>query len=242
MKSNIIRASFGIGVVILILSSFLWYNLPWNRAKARSVAENYLQEKYEEEMVYLNTRLSLVEPSCYQVRFYPKSDPEVQFEVVVLPNDFSLPKNPDNYIQQYFCVQMEKQYEAIVRSIWNETATINFFSESRYQKTPLNTEMALSSISQNIDYLILVHLPFRLTEENTNEEAHNIFSIIQLFRNDAINTPKLTFIFRDENDSDHVDEVRLRFYVFYSVEDISDETQVEEIIKAELARQNKSSD
>ena len=132
---------------------------------------------------------------------------------------------------------MEKQYEAIVRNIWNETATINFFSESQYQKTPLNTEMALSSISQNIDYLIHVHLPFRLTEENTNEEAHNIFSIIQSFRDEEIDTPRLTFVYRDENDPDQL-EFTLSFYVFYSVEDISDETQVEEIIKTELARQN----
>ena len=107
MKKFVFGRSFlAIGVVILLipvmLSTLLRYNLPWNRAKARSVAEKYLQEKYEEEMVYFNTRFSFVEPTCYYVRFYPKSNPELQFEVVVLPNDFSLPKNPDNYIQQYF--------------------------------------------------------------------------------------------------------------------------------------------
>ncbi len=112
--------------VIAVLVLLAGGKATYNKHAARSAAEDYLAEKYTDEMQFESIYHSWIEPSRYRVMFSPKENEEIKFEVLV-QNDFTLwtsgtemnrDVSADNYYSAIFDYYMKRRLKDTAAEIW----------------------------------------------------------------------------------------------------------------------------
>jgi hypothetical protein len=192
-------------VIIIVAASIKTY-LTFKENKAVQIAQEYLNQKYEQEMQYQNVRFPWIDPSLYHVRFSPVNNPEIIFEVLV-QLDLSLTEKdnkhgnfiPDNYYVKYFEYCMEKYLVADVKHLWGDNATIkvldvNIGSAAFSVSPKINDEMTLMEMEPLIDdYWIYIRTNDTLVEELLEPIANRILEFIQIVKDNGFEPETLNF-------------------------------------------------
>jgi hypothetical protein len=146
-----------VAVVVLGAASIKSY-LSYKENKAIQIAQEYLNQKYEQEMQYESTRFSWIDPSLYHVSFSPVCNSEIIFEVIVYP-DLTIPEDrwefrqsswsADNYYVKYFEYCMEEYLAADVKRLWGNDATVKVFDVDiggvAFSVSPVGCKMKLDT-------------------------------------------------------------------------------------------------
>lgn len=188
-KTHVILVIIAAVLSALLLSLKLSSN--WNRARAREVAEAYLKTHYDEVMVYEGIRFSWIDPSLYHVFFHPEANPELQFDVEVLPKSFHLTKFPDNYMTQMFKFRFEKEYGPVIQNLWGEETKL-VVSESTRVVEETTPDMTLSQMSQTRQYRLTIYPNIAREMINPEEEQKRVFALIERLQNDDISFEELS--------------------------------------------------
>lgn len=150
--------------------------------KAVDIAKDYLQQKYEEEMEYVDIRLSLIDPCLYHVFFSSQTKTDIVFEVLVQLDltilELTDGKSADNYYIVLFEYMAEQYLESAAKSLWEAeseiTVTVN--QQGLYAYTideTVNENLPLSEMEKLFDYDITIQI--------TGGESH-LLDVEKLFR------------------------------------------------------------
>ncbi len=232
-------------VIIAIGAVSIKIYLSSKENKAIQIAQEYLNQKYEQEMQYENVRYSWIDPSLYHVRFSPVSKPEIIFEVLVYP-DLTIPedrwefgqskKSADNYYVKYFEYCMEKFLIADVTRLWGDKATVkvldvNIGGVAFSVSSELNDKITLMEMEPLIDdYWIYVRMNEIVFDELSTEKTANlIFEFIETIKNYDF-VPKTIDFWHPLTDDNEFD------IALHDWDEIKTVDQVVERIEAELGK------
>ena len=191
------------GIIIVAVVIIVITQLAASRDKEREavkIAQEYLNQKYEQEMIYQDIRKAPIEPGVYHVMFSSAKTPEIEFEVTV-PNSLMLPErvldfgrsdhSADNYYYKHFEYQMKKYLVEDVTRLWEDNATIRVtvMDISGFFTIPpeLNDTMSIKEMDSIVsDYWVAItinNMPF--DSKSVEVEASKIFEFIQNIQNDG---------------------------------------------------------
>ena len=197
-----------VGIIIVIIAiGTIGFNI-YKEKEAIQIAQEYLLEKYEQEMSYLSVWFSWVDPSLYHVYFFPQNNSELIFEVMV-SNDLKEPEerinsygqhfSPDNYYLRYFEWLLAQQFNNSIKKAWgnNAYAQVRVPNHALYSFTvpaELSDELALDEMVALVDdYLILIDTSQELNEANKLHEAEKILIVIQSVQQSGYEPENLVF-------------------------------------------------
>ena len=154
--------------------------------KAVQVAQEYLAQKYDQEMRYESIRFSWFDPSLYYVGFSPANNANIHFEVMVQQNltiDEEWTNNegdhfsPDNYYIARFEYFIVNYFQNEAKRIWgdNVSVIVRVPNEAIYSfKIPenLSDKMSMYELDNLIgEYLILIDIKQSMQEALKEDEA-----------------------------------------------------------------------
>lgn len=176
--------------------------------KAIQIATEYLEQKYEQKMVYQRIRYSWIDPSLYHVTFSPESHPDISFEVLI-QNDLTLRNNiqefrqttsPDNYYLKYFEYLMTEFLSDDINRLWNDTASITVLQHNigLYSFTipfELNDSMSLQDMESLIsNYWIYIQTTEALESSHDFENAaFLLYEFFQVLKNNSFSPDVISF-------------------------------------------------
>lgn len=181
----------GIIVIIAVAGTIaVRYHLSVKERKAVQLAQEYLDQKYEQEMQFESVRYSWVDPGLYHVYFI-STDTEIRFEVQMWPKALDFPEVTtddryiwDNYLSRFFCRKTEELVSPEVKMIWDENAKIlvvlsssNVYP-SRRTSDP-NEQMTASEMEPLYNYDFYIETNRLLNNESKIEEANRMFDMIE---------------------------------------------------------------
>ena len=111
-----------VGIAVCV-AAFLGY-YEGNERKAVQIAKGYLEQKYEQEMIYQGVRHAWIDPELYHVTF-TSVEMDVTFQVSIWPPVLRQTSTEvedgiwDNYLWNFFCKEMEGVLQPEAASIWN---------------------------------------------------------------------------------------------------------------------------
>lgn len=226
----------GIIIAIIAISALsIKVYLSSKENKAIQIAQEYLNQKYEQEMQYESTRFSWIDPSLYHVSFSPVSNSEIIFEVIVYP-DLTIPedrwefgessRSADNYYVKYFEYCMGDYLVADVKRLWDYDATVKVlditYGGVAFCVSPeLDDKMTLAEMEPLInDYWIYIKTgEMTVDDQSLEESARRIFEFIQIIKNNGFMPETIDFwypatedettdvVLRNWNKIDTVDQV-----------------------------------
>lgn len=175
--------------------------MPWRKAQARTLAEEYLKERYSETMIYEGMRLSSTDPMLYRIAFHSSSFPQFSFTVLVEPQKMQLTKNPDNYFEQLFSYLLNQKYDSAVKELWSEKAELHVSPQdpiASFQDTShFNGKVSLSEMSRTIDYCIFIRTAMNWPIENKDNEAKKIYELVSSVIEDGISVDSVSAVYLD---------------------------------------------
>lgn len=185
--------------------------------KAVQLAQDYLAEKYKQEMNYESVRYSWVDPAIYLVTFSPANNPELSFEVYVQNNLTILPEgtkefgryysSPDNYYFAYFYWEMKNRFQDDVKQIWSEDTSfmVLAMNQGLYGfsiPAALNDQLSLDEMAGLIDEYYFYVKTNQIIDENTKQnEAPKILDFIQIIRESRYKPNRLVLYYNTSNSS-----------------------------------------
>jgi len=180
---GIIIAVIGIGA----LSIKGYYMFKGN--KAVQIAEAYLAQKYEQEMIYENVRYSWIDPGQYHV-YFTSAETKVWFGVSMWPQALEFQGTPpdeyiwDNYLDSFFCRKTEEIILPEITASWDDNSSIQVVQHSRnvYPKkntSEINEHMTEREMEPFYNYEFYVTTSRLLNSESKMEEARRILNLFQ---------------------------------------------------------------
>ncbi|MDD2565180.1 MAG: hypothetical protein PHU27_13285 [Salinivirgaceae bacterium] len=172
-------------------------------------AQEYLDQKYEQEMLYKKIRYSWVDPGLYHVTFFPANNQDLFFEVKVWPQVLDFSKGTtdydgyvgDNYISRIFCVKTAEKIRSEVKMIWDEdvdiyvTLNTNNVYPRRGVEEP-NEQMTAEEMEPLYNYEVFIVTNRLLNDESKFEEAKRIFDMIQYVQISQYNPREILFLYQ----------------------------------------------
>jgi len=129
-KTKLVIGVVFVLAVIGIVSVKMYLSIKENKAVV--AAQEYLSDKYTQEMNYNGVSYSWIDPSQYHVTFSPNNMPDMTFEVLV-QSDFKLEERtneyglfvPDNYLLQRFNEYTYGLYQSVAEDFWDTDVRVN---------------------------------------------------------------------------------------------------------------------
>lgn len=187
---------------VLVIAAIMWAFMPfmpWRKAQARTLAEEYLKERYSETMIYEGMRLSSTDPMLYRIAFHSSLLPQFSFTVLVEPQKMQLARNPDNYLEQLFCYRLNQKYDSAVKELWGEEAELYVSPQdpiASFQDTShFNGKISLSEMSRTIDYCIFIRTSVNWPIENKGNEAKKIYELVSAIIEDDISIKNVSAVY-----------------------------------------------
>jgi hypothetical protein len=182
----------GIIAVAVIGTFAVKLYMSFKEHKAIQLAQEYLVQKYKQEMQFRHARFSWIDPSLYQVTFTPADNPELYFQVIVQQNltiledlkEFGHSTCPDNYYLNYFSFHTSRQIRECVQNIWGESASayVPDKSSGLYSysvPSEFNEHMTVEEMGTLLDYDIYIRTNHLLNNELKMAEAQRILYLIR---------------------------------------------------------------
>ncbi|KJR97694.1 MAG: hypothetical protein VR68_12305 [Peptococcaceae bacterium BRH_c4a] len=229
--------------VVGIISVKLYLSSKEN--KAIELAQEYLSQKYDEEMNYESIRFSWIDPSLYHVSFSPANNPELVFEVLV-QQDLTIQggirefgqsnSSADNYCIKYFEYLMEEFLSDDAKRLWGDDVKVTVLQINSglysFSVPPeLNNTMSLNEMEALLkNYWIYIKTSeMKLDDQSLEESANRIFEFIQVIKNNGFMPETIDFWY--PTTEDETTDVALR-----NLNEIDTVDQVMGQLKAELAK------
>lgn len=156
--------------------------LPENKQRARETAEAYLDEKYEQEMIFKYLEVHF-ETRCYLICFTPADDTELTFFLSVsMWNDIW----SENYIDRMMMTGLKNEFTPKMQAIWEENAELYYgivdgkvnLDFDKDILPDVNKGARFDELEQYYNYGLIVELQ-AANEESEEEEARRILTYIQ---------------------------------------------------------------
>lgn len=232
-------------VVITILSIYVYYRM--NKRKAVQIAKGYLEQKYEQEMIYQGVRHAWIDPELYHVTF-TSVETDVTFQVSIWPPVLRQTSTEvedgiwDDYLWCFFCKETEALLQPEAASIWNEVDRILItHSRIRNSKATLGTEINEHMSAREMErtyyayaYDLFVTPGRMISRGSEREEAQNILKLFQMLRDKDYHPSWILVWYQTStaNDSDSV--ATEKPVTFESWETIDTVEQVIEIMQEDI--------
>ena len=192
-------------IVIIVVSSLgaIKYHYSVKEKKAIQLAQNYLAQKYTQEMRFLNVRLPLtLDGAYYHVYFSPINNPDLIFEVGVWPN-LTLLISTDDYYLRFVSLNIEKAFQNDVHKVWDVSADIYIYANYsiRYSyeiPIELNEQMDAVEIAPFLDYEFGIDTNRSLENDSKGEEAQKMFELIQIVQASNYTPTEIYFRYQTE--------------------------------------------
>lgn len=193
---GILGGIIAIAIAIAVVGTIaIKHHLSSNEKMAVRLAQEYLAQKYEQEMQFYHVRFSWIDPSLYQVTFTPADNPNLYFQVIVQQNltiaeglqEFGYSTYPDNYYLNYFTFHTSRAIEKDVQNIWDESASVHVSIDSpalySYRMpTEFNEHMSAEEMAPFLNYDYHITLNRLLDSRFKTEEAEKILQTISVFQ------------------------------------------------------------
>lgn len=198
-----------IGIAIVIIAICLLsikIYLSSREHKAIQLAQEYLGQKYEQEMRYESVRYSWIDPGQYHVYFI-SADTEIWFEVSMWPKALGFSDMPpdeymwDNYLICFFHENLEEIILPEAINIWDENINIRVASSggkgypSRGTEEP-NEQMTILELECLYNYEVYINTNRILTDDTKTEEAKRIFEMIQYIKTIQFQPREVLFLYQ----------------------------------------------
>ena len=179
-----------IAVVVVVGTIAIKYDSSAKDRKVIQIAQEYLAQKYEQEMTYESVRLPYVDPVYYYVTFV-SANTDVRFEVRIWPGvlkNQKLENNDkninDNYLSSFFCKKAAEIVLPDIMAIWDDNASIQVTQPTTnvYPKNdafPINEHMTEREMETLYEYRFHITTNRLLSSESKTEEARRIFNLFQ---------------------------------------------------------------
>ncbi len=202
-----------VAIIAILGTVTIKYNLSTKEKKAIRLSQDYLSQKYTQEMQYLNVKFSWIDPAIYHVSFSPVNMPELVFEVLISqdltsPREWTNPDGshfaPDNYYLKYFSLDTRKSFQTHVQQIWgtNTGIVVPVVNLGLYAvKIPLelNEQMKPEDMEPFLDYDFYVTPNQLLDDSSKAEEAQKIFEMIQIVQASGYKPNRILFWYQTGN-------------------------------------------
>jgi len=206
-RRKIIFGIIGGIVAVAVIGTFaVKFYLSSKEDKAIQLAQEYLAQKYEQEMQFHHARFSWIDPSCYQITFTPAGNPELYFQVIVQQNltileglkEFGHSTCPDNYYLNYFSLYSSRQIGEYVQNIWGESASayVPDKSSGLYSysvPSEFYEHMALEEMEAFLDYDVYIRTDQLLNNESKIPEAQRILDMIRYVQTSQFKPTEILF-------------------------------------------------
>jgi hypothetical protein len=179
-------------------------NLSAKERKAVQIAQEYLAQKYEQEMIYESVRYSWIDPGLYHVYFI-SSDTDVHFEVQMWPKVLDFPEETtddkyiwDNYLNSFFCQKTKETILPKVKMIWDEKVGMQVIL-STGKAYPLrgtvepNEQTTAIEMEPFYNYEFYINTNRILDNESKMEEATRILDMIQYVQDSQYQPREMLF-------------------------------------------------
>lgn len=234
-----------VGIAVCV-AAFLGY-YEGNERKAVQIAKGYLEQKYEQEMIYQGVRHAWIDPELYHVTF-TSVETDVTFQVSIWPPVLRQTSTEvedgiwDDYLWCFFCKETEALLQPEAASIWNEFDRILItHSRIRNSKATLSTEINEHMSAREMErtyyayaYDLFVTPGRMISRGSEREEAQNILKLFQMLRDKDYHPSWILVWYQTStaNDSDSVTTEKP--VTFESWETIDTVEQVLEIMREQL--------
>jgi len=211
--------------------------------KAISIAQEYLNQKYDQEMVYKDIRKAPIDPGFYYITFLSTKPPEIEFEVVVY-DSLTIPEkardfgsgdiSADNYYLKVFEYLMNEHLDADVNHLWGGSVTVHVRTESGGLvaiSSELNDNMPLDEMESIIDGYWITITEHDTSLENKSLEvlAKELFDFIQIVNNEGFTPECITYYIYDDGSD-------LKYIRFNDIGEIDSVTQIMERLESEFGK------
>ena len=204
--------------LVVSISGIAAFVIQLNFAEQRAVqlADEYLENKYQNEMVLTDIRFELFEPSVYRVGYYPENNPDIVFDVIVQGFMYVERDNvvnetegyfADNYYLKYFEYLMEEYLATEVERFFGEKADFSVKENTQglhsYCMHPLLTDdLDIEDMEALInDYDIEISLSvYSVNAEIVEDISNSLYGFISYIRNNGFEPNGITVIFEAENE------------------------------------------
>ena len=193
--------------VTAVVFSIATLKIHVRKGVATQIAEKYLFDAYEQEMLFSSVRFSWSDPSLYRVTFSPINNPSMFFQVIVQQDlaileskeENGIRKSPDNYLSSLFSFHFETKLQYYIDSIWDgdvsvsvEVNTVGTYAFN----TPaqINEHLTPEEMEPYFKYSLFINAKRLLDTNNRVEEAKSIMKMISAVRAESIE-PEAIFIF-----------------------------------------------
>ena len=198
-----------------------------NYKEAIRIAQEYLDDKYDQEMLYQDIRKTPIEPGTYHVTFTSTNPPEIEFEVTVF-DSLTIPErardfeqgalSADNYYFKLFEYLMKEHLAADANRLWGSEATVRVtvmdFGVLFTISAELSDSMSLYEMESYIEnYWVSIRANDLSSDKITLEGLScDIFEFLQILNQYGFRLEGTTFRFVSETDSidvqfDHLSEI-----------------------------------
>ena len=210
--------------------------------QAISIAQEYLDQKYNQKMIYKDIRKAPIDPGVYHVTFSPAKNPEIEFEVII-PNSLTLPErvfnfdqgdwSADNYYFKYFEYHMKEYLAGDVNRLWGDNVTlrVTVIDDGIFFTIPpeLNDTMTLEEMKTLIDNYRISITGDDVPADSVSLDvlANKIFEFIQIIKSEGFIPERINYSAGSETDRVNVG--------FTDLNQIETVTQVIEQLEVEFA-------
>ena len=219
--------------------------------KAAQFAQEYLAQKYEQEMQYDRVWYSWIDPGLYHVVFL-SANTNITFQVQMWPGVFDSPERItddnyiwDNYLENFFCSKTEEAILPDAKKIWGENVNIGVVLVANYPSKGaevLNEHMTAIEMEPFYNYEILIDTNQQFSNESKMEEADRILDTIRYIQASQYQPREILFWYQANEGLKKglLDEPKTRFFIwfgdgtkdFWGTANWLEATRTEDILKA----------
>lgn len=187
------KSIFLILLLLLVMGGYSSFNgTPWELYSIKKEARLYLQERYVQEMVIIDSEYSLTEASYY-VKAYPKGNPDLVFLVNKYKNrDRDGYRLSDNYPHALWRIERDTKLGTFVYQTFSENDSVKVsledsgFHQQFDNKSKITNQEILTyrSNRKREGELFRIHVAVQKEFDalNADEDYRNIFDLVNFIK------------------------------------------------------------
>lgn len=185
MKKWIMAIIVSIPCVIVLVTFFI-PSVPWKKEKAKEIAEEYVQNKYNIDAEALNVSYTLfIDSAEYQVSFSDQKR-DIFFDVAV-PFDFDEKRCFDTYITSLVSHKMTIWMQEKVSNEW--AAKVMVIPGDEYEKVEIGPGMTPEEYEDDFFYWIDIEINQKIGDYA--QESEKILRIIEAIKEEGYNPEEI---------------------------------------------------
>ncbi|MBM7625087.1 hypothetical protein [Sporohalobacter salinus] len=190
-------------LVVLFLVVGFESNMPMSEKKVREKVLDSLEDEYNEKFRIKSFKYTVANKS-YQLEVYPKKDPDIIFDVRILPmTGYQI---NDDYITEQWFIKTEKYIKKYVNRISRKNV---YYAIARPIKTELFMKLRdrekatfkeIMKNYRNKSKLATKIYAFKdITSKNEDEVLKDVYELVKFIREEGFKTGKIEIEFYDED-------------------------------------------